>query len=163
MEARCSCDGIGVYMLTDSRGRRTYIGYSTDVPRRYRCHCLRLRASARYTKGFDSCHLKFRVNGFPTKQMAMRFEWLAKTKRPLALRRNRPDVPGDCVIHKRMFAFFAPLMDARFKKIRKLLRAQVYLKDIPPEKQPHLLGMLSEFYDVVFEELVPPFHPSHFC
>jgi predicted GIY-YIG superfamily endonuclease len=71
-----------VYFLTDSGSRRSYIGYTTDVFRRFRTHYLKLKAAAKYTKSFvGEAQLVAYITGFPTKHLAMSYEWHAKRLR----------------------------------------------------------------------------------
>lgn len=72
---------IGVYLIAERNGRKTYIGYSTDVKKRVRAHHLKLSCSAKYTKSFKGgVRLLAHIQGFSSKRMAMSYEWFAKRR-----------------------------------------------------------------------------------
>lgn len=70
-----------IYFLTDKAQRRSYIGYSNDVRRRYRTHKRKLAHAAKYTKTFEGCCLWAYITGFPSKRTALSAEWHAKRRR----------------------------------------------------------------------------------
>lgn len=70
-----------IYFLTDKAKRRSYIGYSNNVWRRYRTHKQKLAHAAKYTKTFQGCCLWAYISGFPSKRIALSAEWHAKRRR----------------------------------------------------------------------------------
>lgn len=114
----------GIYFLTDLKRKRSYIGYSNDIKKRFRTHRLKLKASAKYTKTFDGHILWAAIVGLPTKRKAMSLEWFAK-------RRRLKVHDKACVIentpHKRLFKFFAPLKHIKFKHLCPTLT--IYVND----------------------------------
>jgi predicted GIY-YIG superfamily endonuclease len=70
-----------VYLLYNSRTKRTYIGASTNVPRRLRQHNGEIRGGARSTrKGAGDWKLVCWLGGFETKSSAYRWEKLIKSR-----------------------------------------------------------------------------------
>ena len=75
-----------VYLITN--GRRSYIGYTSDVDRRLRQHNGVIKGGARSTRG-HVWSLVCYVDGFDTISQAMSFEWRWKhTKRGLRQRQD---------------------------------------------------------------------------
>ena len=102
---------LGIYFLTDGHRRRSYIGYSTDVMKRYRTHALKLKASARYTKTFQGgCLFWACIVGFPSKRSAMSAEWHAKRRKKKSHQRTVGDFP-----HSRLDSFFSILKHPKFQ------------------------------------------------
>ena len=106
---------LGIYFLTDGFQHRSYIGYSTDVMRRYRTHKLKLKAAARYTKSFQGgCLFWACIVGFPSKRSAMSAEWHAKRR---SRRRRRPADDTRSHVrfpHHRLRSFFQILKHPKF-------------------------------------------------
>lgn len=74
-----------VYCLQFGMGEKTYVGATTDFARRLRQHNDELAGGAKYTTTavVSSSNTKswtpvFTVQGFPTKQAALQFEWALK-------------------------------------------------------------------------------------
>lgn len=80
-----------VYVLGShgNGGRRTYVGWTTDLERRLRNH--NQGTGARSTRGRHWCLLY--AERLPTKQTAMRREWYLKRDRPL--RRQLSQIMSD--------------------------------------------------------------------
>lgn len=143
---------IGVYFLTDMSYCRSYIGYSTSVSNRYRCHSLKLKASAKATKRFDNCILIAKIEGFPSKKTAMSYEFYSRIRR---LNIRKGCLKLDNCPHKRLEHLFAPLLHEKFKKLKKHLI--IYVQDPYNEWSTDI----SEFYKVEVSQLKPPFYPTH--
>lgn len=108
---------ICVYFLTDGAGRKSYIGYTTDLANRYHTHKNKLKKAARYTKRFQGCILVAAISGFPSKRCAMSFEWFAK-RRKLTCHKHKIPIAAD--YHSRLENFFAPLKDPKFSQVPSL-------------------------------------------
>ena len=114
-------DSTCVYLLSDG-SRRTYIGYTTNLRRRYRQHACKLKAGAKATKYFDQCLLLAYISGFPDKRIAMSYEWYAKKR---YLRCHDTKLTLIKPPHKRLEKFLAPLHVPKFEAIRHLLTVHV--------------------------------------
>lgn len=113
---------VYVYFLTDGL-RKSYIGYTTNIERRYRQHSLKLSAGAKYTKTFQHCFLKAYVSGIPTKRLAMSLEWYCKRQRNLYWKRiGKLNVPLHIPLcHKRLENFFNALRVSKFVPFHKFM------------------------------------------
>jgi predicted GIY-YIG superfamily endonuclease len=108
---------LTVYFLVDGaqrRGRKSYIGYTVNLPRRLRQHRGELAGGAKYTRGFKDCRLLAHISGFPNKRLAMSYEWHAKRKR---LRCHASMLVHREMQHPRLARFFAPLAMAKFSSL----------------------------------------------
>jgi len=119
-----------VYFLIDGTGKSSYIGYSNDVWKRFRTHRLKLRACAKRTKAFSGCQLAVYLTGFPSRKVALSYEWHAK-RRPRGLRRSCVGA-SDCG-HRRLPWFLAPLQTSKFDYLRGSLRL-FYREDLLPSE-----------------------------
>lgn len=117
-----------VYFLTDG-SRRSYIGYSTDVFKRYRAHTLKLACSAKYTKGFKSCILEAYISGLPSKRAALSLEWFCK-------RRYKKAKQLTGKIHHRLSTFFHPLSIGKHKHSDIVIHV----------RRPELVKQLEDIY-----------------
>lgn len=142
----------GVYFLTN-QDRLSYIGYSNDVKKRFRCHSLKLKASAKYTKKFDQHVLVCYIQGFPSSNVALSYEWYAKRKR---LKCHQTALQIINPVHKRLYKFLAPLMVDKFKQYKSHLT--IYVNDPQQTWSKHI----SEFYQIAVLPMKKPFHSSHF-
>ncbi len=76
-----------VYMVTDGRGKRTYVGYTVNVERRIRQHAGELKHGARTTSKFQGgVHYAVIVGPFPSKRMALSLEATWKRTRARGIR-----------------------------------------------------------------------------
>jgi predicted GIY-YIG superfamily endonuclease len=144
---------FGVYFLTDRHRKRSYCGYSNDIKTRYETHSKRLAASAKTTKSFDECHLWVQIEGFPTCNKALSFEWFAK-RHKLKIHAKALKL-HDSAPHKRVATFLAPLLHDKFRACCKHLT--VYTHD--PTGQ--WSDTIAAHYGVTVKAMVPPFHPTH--
>ena len=144
--------GCSVYFLTDGMNR-SYIGYSTDVCKRFYTHRNKLVASAKYTKGFQECHLIAYITGFPDKRTAMSFEWMAKHRtlkcHRTSLRfismnaqepKSKPFVRINDLPSKRLWKFFAALKHPKYADILPVLRVYSY--------DPLILTSVANYYHI---------------
>jgi predicted GIY-YIG superfamily endonuclease len=143
----------GVYFLTDTTQRKSYIGYSPDILNRWRCHSLKLKASSDKTKKFDGCHLVTRIEGFPTKKIGLSFEWYCKSHRKLSVREGCLKLARSP--HKRLENIFAPLLHEKFRYLRQNLTVFVH------DPELRWSTSISEFYNVDVKQMPIPYHPSH--
>lgn len=73
---------IVVYFLAEENGRKTYIGYTTNLKRRIRQHRGEIKGGARYTSRWSgNVRIRGYVGPFPTKSLAMSYEKYAQRKR----------------------------------------------------------------------------------
>jgi len=119
-----------VYFLVDGTGRKSYIGYSNDVWKRFRTHYLKLKASAKRTKAFNGCKMVAYITGFSTHKMALSYEWYAK--RPSRRLKQFYDGSNGCY-HRRIPWFMAPLHLSKFEKEVDHLSLHVVEGAIPAE------------------------------
>jgi predicted GIY-YIG superfamily endonuclease len=71
-----------VYMVTDAKGNRTYVGYTVNPERRIRQHCGELAGGARSTRGFaGGCRFAVLAGPFASKRIALSVEKCWKLKR----------------------------------------------------------------------------------
>lgn len=101
-------DALSVYFITDTR-TRSYVGYTTNVARRYRTHRLKLAHAARATRRMAVCRLEAYIQGFTTDRQAMSFEHHAKRRNP------GPKMAGQ---HRRFATFLAAMNLPKFEGIR---------------------------------------------
>jgi hypothetical protein len=146
---------FGVYFVTDGKYLSSYIGFSiSPTIHRWRCHALKHKASAKRTKTFDSCHLIARIEGFPTKNTGLSYEWYAKSRRSklkirkYCLRLKNP-------IHPRLSDFFAPFLHPKFE----LLKSDLTVFILDPHDE--LCNEISEFYNVQVKKMPIPYLPCH--
>lgn len=104
-----------VYFLTDTR-TQSYVGYTTCVALRYRTHRLKLAHAAKATKRFAACRLEAYIDGFPTKNLALSFEWHAKRRRAAATCLGQ---------HKRLDSYLATVTLEKFRG----LTLTIYLRE----------------------------------
>lgn len=81
-----------VYMVTDGKGQRTYVGYTVNPARRIRQHAGELAGGARSTRGFrGGCRFALVAGPFASKRVAMSVEkcWKLKRGRGLITRSQR--------------------------------------------------------------------------
>jgi len=149
---------FGVYFLTNGF-KRSYIGSATSnnarnpVSHRFRQHALKLKSGAKYTKQFAQCHLWAKIEGFPTKNTALSYEWFAKRKR-LKVHKERLSLPK-IVPHDRLETFFAPLLHEKFRGYRDQLI--VYVRDPNQEWSKDI----SDHYSITVKQLQPPYENGH--
>ena len=107
---------VFVYFLTDGH-RRSYIGYTTNIERRFRQHSLKLSAGAKYTKTFRQCHLKAYISGIPTKHLGLSLEWYCKRRRKSFWKKvGQLRIPAHIdVCHRRIEQFFNALKVEKFR------------------------------------------------
>jgi predicted GIY-YIG superfamily endonuclease len=144
----------GVYFLTNGNKRKTYIGYSNCISKRFRTHCLKLAAAAKRTKTFDECHMWAKIEGFPSSNSALSFEFLAK-RRKIFSKKKRLKLKKPCP-NVRLEKFLAPLLLKRFKEISKHLVLYIHDPDNTWSCE------ISDYYGIAVKELEPPFNPDHF-
>lgn len=149
MVSGMSTTNIVCYMLQEKgaglqplRRPRSYKGYTTNLPRRLRQHNGEIKGGARYTRSFrGGVALKAFVSGFPSKRVALSYEWYSKrrllSKAPakklphrscaagmVTMRKNmlRPDSPSvlrlrderENLPHRALWTFLAPLAHPKF-------------------------------------------------
>jgi len=66
-----------VYILREKDGKRTYVGYTTNVERRIRQHNGEIKGGAKYTRG-RKWEIFGTIEGFPNKIIALQCEWRIK-------------------------------------------------------------------------------------
>ena len=64
-----------VYLLTSTTTNRTYIGYTIDPHRRLRQHNGEIKGGAKATRNGRPWKLMVAVTGFPSKTLALQYEW----------------------------------------------------------------------------------------
>jgi len=69
---------ICCYVLTNASKKRSYRGYTNNITRRLRQHRGIIKGGAKYTRSFDKCILQMYISGFPSKRLAMSYEWYTK-------------------------------------------------------------------------------------
>lgn len=129
---------IFVYCLHNGNHRKSYHGYTmgqTSPSHRLRQHRQCIQGGAKYTKTFDVCKLMMYIKGFPTKSVAMSYEWFSKRH---TLHCHQDRLIFDC-LHPRMTKFFAPLNHATFKNVKAeliiMVNAQYFEKSIADNLQ----------------------------
>ena len=64
-----------VYLIRSKVLNRTYIGYSTNIKKRLRQHNGDIKGGAKYTRCGRPWELVMYIKGFPSKSVAMQYEW----------------------------------------------------------------------------------------
>lgn len=102
---------ITCYFLVDDTKRRSYIGYTTRLSRRIRQHNAEITGGARYTQGRRWTCVAC-VTGFPSKNIALSFEWYSK--------RRRCSVEASAItrVHPRVKSWLHTLNIQRFDFVR---------------------------------------------
>lgn len=142
----------GVYFLTDTC-RKSYIGYSNNISKRFRTHALKLKASAKATKRFNHCMMIMKIEGFPTSNDALSFEWFAK-RRSLRVHKER------LMIRNAPF----PLRISKFLSVIKLNKFQLIKHNlILYVHDPHneWSSDISKYYGIAVRPLNPPYLLEH--
>lgn len=73
-----------VYFLKSTVSKKTYIGMTNDVGRRFRQHNGELAGGAKYTKGGRPWHIEMILGPYDTRSQACKVEWRAKRYRGAA-------------------------------------------------------------------------------
>lgn len=74
-----------VYILREIGGKRTYVGYTTNLERRIRQHNCEIKGGAKCTSGRKWEYLGY-LTGFPDNIIALQCEW--KIKHPMGRKRS---------------------------------------------------------------------------
>jgi putative endonuclease len=112
-----------VYFLQN--GKKSYIGYTTDLHRRIRQHRGEITGGAKYTTSWpnrDVTKVIMYISGFPTHKLALSYEWHAK-RRPK--KSKNPSANLFSAAHSRFAQFLAPLFLEKFQNI--IHELQIYL------------------------------------
>ena len=104
---------ICVYFLQD--GRKSYIGYTTDLQQRFRRHKSEIKGGAKYTKTWNDHKLIAFIAGFPDKTSALSYEFHAQQDKCVA-RVQFKDYKVKP--HPTFCKFLEPLFSAQFMHVR---------------------------------------------
>ena len=98
---------------------KSYIGYTTNFTRRLRQHKGIIKGGAKYTRQFQgNIEVVALVSGFPSKRVAMSYEWHAK-------RRRQQRFGLILLTHARLDSFIQPLTNTKFQHALSCLTLQL--------------------------------------
>jgi len=92
----------------------SYRGYTVNIQRRLRQHRKEIKGGAKYTRRFKKRKLLAYIDGFPSKRVAMSYEWCTKRQK-LKCHKDMLRTSPLSAIHPKAPKFFAPLKMEKFK------------------------------------------------
>ena len=111
---------ICCYMMVDTTDcpvRKSYRGYTVNLPRRLRQHRGEIKGGARATRRFADCQIAAYTTGFTTKREALSYEWHTK--------RARKQDPRPPYMNAKLRRFAAPWRLTKFKAVHPKARLYV--------------------------------------
>jgi predicted GIY-YIG superfamily endonuclease len=109
-----------VYFLQNER--KSYIGFTTDLPHRIRQHRGEIKGGAKCTTSWkhpENTEIVAFITGFPTQKSALSYEWHAKRRRS-PKQELFDGLTPPC--HNRLYRFFEPLLNPKFQDIKQELQ-----------------------------------------
>lgn len=109
-----------VYFLQNEK--KSYIGYTVDLPHRIRQHRGEIKGGAKCTTSWkhpENTEIVAFISGFPTEKLALSYEWHAK-RRKLPAQKLFDGLNPPC--HNRLYRFFEPIFQPKFQDIKQELQ-----------------------------------------